>query len=161
MTDIRAVFNAGRVRRWHSNPILSWTSDYLDGHQGRVARLLLALHPRPSERLLVAALTHDDGESGPGDMSAEFKKANPNLRAAVKAAEEETFEKIWGVSPPENGMPKSDVEWLKFADRLDSYMWMMHHRPELAKKDDWIIARNDLMKFATFNGIAHLVEKAI
>lgn len=147
--NIEMIFNAGRVRRWHSDPDMSWTDDYNDGHQGRVARLLLALHPNPCVLLIAAALTHDDGELVAGDMGAVAKRAYPDARAALQVIEDRTTCEMWGIpETPTNCLSPDNLEWLKFADRLDGYMWMMRKASHLAKQADWKITARQLETFA-------------
>lgn len=138
MTDLRAVWNAGRVRRWHTNPDLSWTDDYLDGHQGRVARLLLALHPAPSRALIVAALTHDDGEWAVGDIARPAKEdlaeMEPAAWSRMLACEDEARADVWGDAL---ALQPDQVAWLRLCDRLDAHMWMLANKPKLRKRPDW------------------------
>jgi len=158
---IAAIFNAGRVRRWHKNPDMSWTDDYNDAHQGRVARILLALHPSPSIRLIAAALTHDDGEAGPGDMRGDAKRQWPELRDMVRKLEAETYFKLWKTPPVHESLSTPDREWLKFADSLDAYMWMIHKAPQLAAREDWYIAAVRLLSFAELHGVSNEVKTAM
>ncbi len=37
-----ALYNAGAVRRWHTNPHMAHVVDTIDGHSGRVAKLILS-----------------------------------------------------------------------------------------------------------------------
>lgn len=149
MINLNTIFNAGRVRRWHSNAEMSWTEDYNDAHQGRVARLLLALHPKPSQMLIAAALTHDDGESFTGDMSFDAKKSNPQLRTMLKQAEDAAICVIWGLEEtPHFRLSDDEKEWLEFADRLDSYMWTMHKLPRSLNHTGWARQREELLAFA-------------
>lgn len=152
MIDLQTVFNAGRVRRWHTNPDMSWTDDYNDAHQGRVARIILALHPAPSIFLLAAALTHDDGELRSGDMCVDVKNTNPDVYQQIKEIEDRGSCEIWSRREPhESLLNAQNREWLKFADRLDAYMWMKHRNPKLATRPDWVEAREFLMTFAEEN----------
>ena len=134
MTNLRNIFRAGFVRRWHSDPDLCHTVDRIDGHSARVARIILALHPSPSVALIRAALTHDDGESVTGDMSAVMKRNNPVIAAHLAGAEYIARTDLWGLDPP---ICRVDERWLKFADRLDAYMWASHHAPHIMDRDDW------------------------
>lgn len=143
--NLQAIFDAGRVRRWHSNPDMSHTDDYNDAHQGRVARIILALHPNPSKRLIFAALMHDDGESLTGDFSFEFKRQFPALREQIRIAEHERIVELWGFQAD---LLPTDKKWLKFADCLDSYMWMVHKARHLAYRVDWAEQREWLIKTA-------------
>jgi hypothetical protein len=133
MSNLQTIFRAGFVRRWHANPDLCHTGDRLDGHHARVARIILALHPDPSVALLKAALTHDDGESVTGDIPAPAKDGD-------SAAEHSARCDIWG----DDCFAKLDVielRWLKFADKLDAYMWAKHHAPHSMDIDEWRAAR--------------------
>ena len=134
MTNLTSIFRAGFVRRWHSNPDLCHTVDRIDGHSARVARIILALHPSPSVALIRAALTHDDGESVTGDMSAVMKRNNPFIAAHLARAEGVARRALWGHEPD---LSDTDRDWLKFADRLDAYMWAAHHAPHIMDRDDW------------------------
>lgn len=158
MTSLQAIFNAGRVRRWHKNPALSWTDDYLDGHQGRVARILLALHPKPSAALLAAALTHDDGEAGPGDMACDDKRANPVLAGLIGDLEHAKYVELWQSPPVADALPEADQAWLKFADSLDAYMWASHKAPGETGRNGWPEQRLGLIDFADREGILKIVR---
>ena len=74
---LTALYNAGAVRRWHTNPHMAHVVDTIDGHSGRVAKMILLLHPAPSMALIRAALTHDDGEYAVGDIPGPAKSALP------------------------------------------------------------------------------------
>ena len=134
MTNLNSIFRAGFVRRWHSNPDLCHTVDRIDGHSARVARIILALHPSPSVALIRAALTHDDGESVTGDMSAVCKHGNPQLLSLLARVEYIARTDLWGLDP---NLVLADIQWLKFADRLDAYMWAAHHAPHIMDRDEW------------------------
>ena len=146
MTMLRRIFHAGRVRRWHTNPVLSRTDDYLDGHHARVARIILALHPNPSIHLITAALTHDDGESETGDMPAPFKNSLPDpIRAALDTWEASGRQVVWCEAP--HDLSVDDAAWLKLADRLDAYMWARHHGANMSR-DGWPEARSEITSLA-------------
>ena len=158
MQVLSEIFNAGRVRRWHSNPDMSWTDDYNDAHQGRVARILLALHPEPSALLLAAALTHDDGELEAGDMNRNVKNANHELREMVRDLENQGRIKIWGAIP-ETFLSDKDKKWLHLADRIDGQMWMLHKNPNLMKRNDWIAERVAIEALADALGVLSEVKE--
>lgn len=127
--DLAAIFAAGRVRRWHMNPAMSATADFIDGHQGRVARLILALDPHPTAELLAAALTHDDGEATIGDLSRPAKDAlSPGEGDRLEAAEAEARRRLWGRDWCSMLQPR-DRALLRLADRLDALMWADAHLP--------------------------------
>lgn len=162
--DLQRVFNAGRVRRWHSNPDMSWCEDYNDAHQGRVARLILALHPKPRPLLIAAALTHDDGEIAAGDIGFEAKAANPGFRQMAHALEDKATCEMWGLpagQTPCQSLTTDERAWVKFADQLDSYMWMMHKNPNLQFCDDWCAQWQRLHEFAAQHDIWNQVRQSI
>ena len=139
MTDrMTAAFRAGFVRRWHCNPDLAHTNDRIDGHSGRVARIILMLHPDPSVALLRSALIHDDGESVTGDVKAPTKDANPDMLSWLDEMEATARQEIWG---DDSDLTELECRWLKFADRLDAYMWAKHHAPHALDGDGWPEAR--------------------
>lgn len=146
-TDIQRVFYAGLTTRWHTNPHLAQTCDRLDGHQGRVARLILALFPDASRDLLIAALTHDDGESVTGDIPATYPKSDRH-----KVAEAFAQRDIWG-----SGMPLlsyTDGQRLRLADKLDAYMWAEHHAPAVVLDNgEWSEAWQEIVKLAVELGV--------
>lgn len=126
---IERIFHAGLTHRWHTNPHLAGTTDRLDGHQGRVARLALALFPDASRELLIAALTHDDGESVTGDIPATTGKSIDQL-----FAEKSSRAGIWGAPLK---ISYRDERRLNFCDKLDAAMWMLHFAPDCADQDFW------------------------
>jgi len=146
-TDIQRVFYAGLTTRWHTNPWLAQTCDRLDGHQGRVARLILALWPDASRDLLIAALTHDDGESVTGDIPATYGKTAEQMGAEVLAQNE-----IWG-----SGfqlLARYERERLRLADKLDAYMWAEHHQPhEVMTRKEWSDAWHEITQMAIALGV--------
>jgi hypothetical protein len=127
---LERIFHAGLTRRWHTNAHLNGTCDRLDGHQARVARIILALWPDASRELLIAAMTHDDGEWITGDIPATFGKTAD--QASYEAA---AYITIWG-----NKLPRlSEEDWTKLhlADKLDAYKWAQHHAPQIMEDAEW------------------------
>ena len=143
--DLDLVFAAGRVRRWHGNILMSEVDDRNDAHQGRVARILAALHPSPSYALVMAGLTHDDGELRTGDLNGDVKRANPELREGVRKIENAAKFEIWGKTWT---LTDEEQEWLKFADLLDSYMIMKLHKSQLERRLDWKQHKAKIVAFA-------------
>lgn len=134
--SLHEVFLAGFVRRWHTSPDLAHTGDRIDGHSGRVARIILLLHPDPSVDLLRAALIHDDGESVVGDMKAPTKDKFPVIADALEEMECIARSDLWGLDTIDL-VSGANSRWLKFADRLDAYMWAAHHAPHVMGSDGW------------------------
>ncbi len=119
--------------RWHTNPWLSRTHDRVDGHSARVARIIFALHPKPSMVLIKAALIHDDGEFAVGDVKAPAKDADPVFAGLLADREAVAREGIWGSDAP---LTDDEARWLKFADCLDAWTWARHHRAPM-NRDGW------------------------
>jgi 5'-deoxynucleotidase len=142
--SLHAVFRAGFIHRWHTNPDLCHTNDRVDGHSGRVARLILLLHPNPSRNLIMAALSHDDGEHAVGDMRAPLKDEFPEIADALESLECAVRESLWGEIP----LSVDETDWLKFCDRLDAYMWAQHFAPHVLSDDGWPEARARLQATA-------------
>ena len=159
MRDLTKIYRAGRVRRWHANPDLAHTDDRIDGHSARVARIILARHPAPSFDLIRAALIHDDGESVTGDVPAEAKRMFPALARALKGAEAQAVLRLWGTLPDAN-LTARDLEWMKFADRLDAYMWAQAHRPDILAADGWPEDFDTLTALAAELGVSYALRGA-
>ena len=126
------------TRRWHANPDLSHTSDPVGYHGARMAILAIHLWPDASRDLLISCLTHDLGESVTGDIPWPAKNTSPYLKQELDAMEADAM--------AEMGMCFSlglGIEYrrLKYLDRLDAYLWAMHHKPKLRKRKEWRNAR--------------------
>jgi 5'-deoxynucleotidase YfbR-like HD superfamily hydrolase len=128
------AWRASFVKRWHSNADLCDTVDYIAGHQGRVAILVLRLFPEASRALLVHAITHDQGEAATGDIPYTAKNAHPELRGMIDVFEgrERTAQGFAFVS-----LTEADEKALKLCDWLDAWLWMLRHKPKLATRADW------------------------
>ena len=132
MSKILSIWAACRVRRWHTNWELAGTDDRIDGHSARVQRIILALHPAPTMALMVAALVHDDGEYAVGDIpqpaKAAMRSREPEAWERFEAAEDDALAEVWAESI--DRLPHityRELLWLKFADRLDAYIWAKMH----------------------------------
>ena len=150
-TDIQRVFHAGLTTRWHTNPWLAQTCDRLDGHQGRVTRLILALWPDASRDLLIDALTHDDGESVTGDIPATYDKT-----LEQKADEVNALVDIWngGWGDDFHAFASEDSKRLRLADKLDAYMWAEHHAPAVVLENpEWSEAWQEIVRMAVELGV--------
>lgn len=139
MPKLIDIFAAARVTRWHTHPRLSLTHDPLDGHQGRVARIIMALHPAPSAQLLMAALTHDDGEHVTGDMPGHFKEDFSYGMEWIDEIEQQGREELWG--NVHINVSGENADWLRLADRIDAFMWCGFHAAEELDKPEWKRAR--------------------
>ena len=143
---LNTQFRASLVRRWHTNPDLAQTVDTLAGHGGRVARIILNLWPDASAALLQWALVHDDGESVVGDVPAPAKGAT-----VIHEQERAALDRIWPGLPE---LTPDEYERLRFADRLDAWMWAKHHAPHVQDSDGWPGCRRWLVEQAEALGVA-------
>ena len=142
---LNTQFRPSFVRRWHTNPDLAQTVDTLAGHGGRVARIILKLWPDSSAALLQWALVHDDGESVVGDVPA------PTKRGMDSEQERAALDRIWPGLPE---LTPDEYERLRFADRLDAYMWAKHHAQHTLDSDGWPECRRWLFVRAEALGLA-------
>ena len=133
MSRILAEFRAGRVRRWHTNPWLCHTVDTVADHGARCKHIIKGRYPAASQELLHMATIHDFGEYVTGDVGGPTKDAHPELRAMLERIEKEAREAIFGPDPELSAI---EQRWLKFADRLDPYIWARHHRAPM-DRDGW------------------------
>ena len=156
--NLPAIFRAGSVRRWHCHPELCNTGDRNDGHAARVARIILAMHPAPSLTLVAAALQHDDGESVSGDVPAEAKRRDPLLSDRLHVIETNAIVALWG-DKAATRLNEEERIWLKFADRLDAYMWAFAHAPEIMGEVGWRSDWQAILRSAEALGVkvAHLL----
>ena len=146
MTQWRATF----VRRWHRNPDLADTNDPISGHSARVALLLLNYWPMSSVFAITHALTHDLGEAYAGDVPATIKSDHPELAKELEKVEA-LGAKMMGIENP--NCTAIEVAQVNFCDKLDAYLWMRHHRPQLAGTPDWQASREWLLSEADRLGV--------
>jgi len=146
MTQWRATF----VRRWHRNPDLADTNDPISGHSARVALLLLNYWPLSSVFAITHALTHDLGEAYAGDVPSDIKRQHPELAKELKKVEA-MGAKMMGIEDP--NCTAIEVAQVNFCDKLDAYLWMLHHRSQLADDPDWQASREWLLDKADMLGV--------
>lgn len=146
---LRTKWLASFVRRWHSNPDLGHTVDPIVGHSGRVAIIINHLWPNCRKDLILAAVHHDLPEYLTGDVRSDTKRAHPALDVELAAVEAKVANDL-GIN---FDISSGEQRMLKFADRLDAYWWAMHHKPQLAAQEDWLIAQFNLMDEASVLGV--------
>lgn len=134
MNNILKAWNAGFVRRWHTQPFLVDSDDRNSGHQHRCTILLLLLWPDSSRDSIIDTIRHDQGEVDSGDMARPAKQKNPEIRELLKDVEYTSIE--------QQGLNLCDPSELeirrrKFVDLLDSYLWMLRNRPEIQHRFEW------------------------
>lgn len=132
--DALGVWRDSFTRRWHTNPDMSHTTDFNCSHQGRVALLVLCLFPDAGLDLLRAAITHDQGEAGVGDVAFPVKKKYPDLAERLDQIETEHAQSR-GLAAVE--LSEEDMRRLKICDRIDAVLWMLKCNPALADTPQW------------------------
>jgi len=136
-----SAYRSTMVRRWHTNPHLSHTVDHVGYHGGRMAVLAIMFWPGNAD-LIEACITHDLGEFASGDAPYEAKQYPPLKEALNEIADG------WSV---DNGLDMHlglgvvNAKRLKFLDRADAYLWMMHYARRLRWNADWKEQRQWLM----------------
>ena len=116
---------AGGVLRWHTWPHLK--PETLAEHQWNVARIIYAICPDPSPRLIREALFHDIGEIVSGDTPYPVKANNPTLKTEVDRIENQGRLEMclpWDV-PAHVELELEEKRILKLADMIDMWEWAM------------------------------------
>ena len=112
------AYLATMLRRWHVNPHLNQSGQTL-GHHGAAAAILAhAMWPGDAE-VLWACIAHDLGESATGDVPSPAKRANNTLAIELLIAETNALAAM--------GVSYQPSDRLDIVDRLEAYLWMMHH----------------------------------
>jgi 5'-deoxynucleotidase YfbR-like HD superfamily hydrolase len=133
------LWGSGFVNRWHTHPHpgLRNSQDLTGAHTWRVMILVTMLScdkvAATTEGLLydvMSAMFHDCPEVDTGDVSHPFKRANPAIVTALDKYDAEWFESknvpVFKLTPI-----------VHLADRLDSYLYMLQHAPDLRNKKKW------------------------
>jgi 5'-deoxynucleotidase YfbR-like HD superfamily hydrolase len=137
---MRKLYRSGLVQRYHSNPDLARFGQTNAQHQWGVAVLVLALHPRPSKNLIIAAVLHDVGEIDAGDLSRPFKREHPEFAAAHRSIEESFRDETIGVNLASSfgGLTPTEKDWLKLCDNLESYLFALTFNRSVTETQHWI-----------------------
>lgn len=136
MADRVSLFRqlrAGYCHRWHANPELAGTETVAE-HSARVARILLHFWPNASARLLTAALIHDDGEMGLGDVAGPAKRRDLELARRMDVAEAAQRRKL---GLPEPVLDDFEARALHLADKLAGFCHVKQVRPDVLNWPDW------------------------
>jgi 5'-deoxynucleotidase YfbR-like HD superfamily hydrolase len=142
---------SGRVMRWHTNPRMAGTGDRLDGHHARVAQIIIEVMApeQPSASLLIAALTHDAGEMVVGDLPGPYKSnVAPSVAADHALTEAAARDTIAGPYPD---LTESEATYLRYADRLDAYLFAQHMGMDMMSME-WRICREEIARLAAMLG---------
>lgn len=147
------AWHATFVRRWHAGtaaPYLAHTGDTIGWHGARMAVLARYLWPRCSAELVFACVAHDLGEYLTGDLPQSFKLMMGDVAEELADAEAQVQADM-GMGAT---LHPGEKDRLRFLDRLDAYLWMQHHAPQLASRQEWRDARKWLVEQAEAHGIA-------
>lgn len=130
------------VRNWHRNVYMQHIPDCIMAHGNRCAHLAWKLWPGDKD-LFIACAAHDTGEGGPGDGPYDAKRADPEFKAMMDRKEAEHlaaigFGDITGLDDPR----------VKLMDRLDRYLMVRTHRPDLMETPEWLTARQEIWALA-------------
>jgi len=116
MTDqAKCLWEGGLTRRLHT--VLHLQHYDVAQHSWRMAALLFALHPNPSQKLLWAVLFHDVPERWVGDMPAPAKWNG--LGDALEKAEHKIAKKL----DIDFDLEWEEVLWLKGLDILELFLF--------------------------------------
>ena len=159
--NILRAWNSGFTRRWHSNSMLCDTNDPNSGHQHRCTILLLLFWPDSSRESIIDVLLHDQGEADAGDMPYPLKRDFPEIRKMVAVVEADSIlEQGFKV------VTTTDVESRRrrFVDLVDSFLWMVRHRPQLANEEVWRVQMDEMLsaskELGVFGKYCDLFDKA-
>lgn len=130
------------VQRWHTHPRLAREGQNLGHHQWGCAALIAQLHPEPTTALVLAALFHDVGEAVTGDMPYTAKQRYGDILGPM---EKESQERLTGYR---FHLTDEDNRWIKFVDRLESYLFVKLKSPSVLAEPEWIKCRDWITKEA-------------
>lgn len=152
-----ALWASGFTRRWHMNAAMSCFDDYICGHQGRCAQLVISLYPDHTIELLRAAATHDAAESRVGDLSRPFKECGGDL-VKLHAALESKVLAAMGLA---QDLSLFDALRLQLVDYLDAFLFVQLRHPAEAGRNGWPEARAWLMDQSRLMGCGDAVAAVL
>lgn len=158
MNNILKAWNAGLVRRWHTQPELCDTVDYDSGHQQRCTILLLLFWPDSTRDAIIDVITHDQGECDAGDMAAPAKRAHPTIRELLDSVE---LTSIREQGFDFHNITELELRRRKFVDLLDSYVWMLRNKPRMRRKIEWQVQLQSLFIQADALGVSYVFDQYI
>lgn len=140
---IKQAWRAGHVRRWHTSPEMASVVDTDSAHQHRCWVLWWFLFPDAPLEEGQEVLTHDMGEWQTGDIPPHGKLFFPDVHEIENIAR-----KAIGLE-----MVPHNADRVLFVDKLDAYLMVQLHRPDLLATGEWRAARKFLDDRAKALGI--------
>lgn len=150
MTNVRTHHATGQTVRYHTNPVMSRLHQTDADHTWGVCMIIVSLHPNPSRNLLGQAIVHDCGEKWAGDLSYPFKRRYVNL-ATMHANAETELSLAHGI--PQFNLTAEEVDWLRFADRLECHLFAEIYHPWMTKDPSWELTKKQILQTAQRLGI--------
>jgi 5'-deoxynucleotidase YfbR-like HD superfamily hydrolase len=136
MPNLKTIYCAGLVQRYHTNPWLARFGQTNAAHQGHAVQLLLLLFPNATHRLIRAVALHDVGERLAADLPAGIGRKYPALKEAHAAADAEARAELLG-DDPVAALTSYERRILKFIDQLEPIFFMLTHAPQARYHDGW------------------------
>lgn len=125
LNRLRILYNAGRVKRFHTNSTLAYhsISTHVYGTICLAVELCAIAGESPTD-VILALLYHDAAESMTGDTPAPIKRDVPALKNALGAAEDVFDVKVGtGVE-----LTEWEIQVVKMCDVLDGMMTCVYER---------------------------------
>lgn len=120
--DMNAIYNTGRVRRFHTTDLPAQTIGH---HSWGVALIVARIYPAPHlvpSHLFMAALTHDCAEAYTGDLPAPVLREHPELKLVMDGIER-TYNKSMGI---DYELTEREKHILRWADVLECFLYAEH-----------------------------------
>lgn len=121
---VEFIYKGAKTKRFHTADTL--TTQTVGEHSFGVAWLVVLLRPSARKELILAALSHDLAEHVVGDVSSVAKRAYPELKAALDAAEGTVLKQH--SLDFETGLTDDEVRVLKVADLMDGMLFCVRER---------------------------------
>lgn len=146
--SILTMWESGFVNRWHTHPDprLRNAQDTTAAHSQRVLTLLIllftvdAIDSHQAARVWQSALWHDADEWFIGDVSHPAKRALHTMRTALAEGADVFWKDHVGLPAPQI-TPEIEI-----CDRLDSYLFVGRHAPDLLGTPEWQRMRKHIVE---------------
>ena len=153
-SNLKEIYTAGRVTRYHAEPILNLFCQTDADHTWGCLALLYLLNPAPSDALVRNVLWHDVGERWTGDSPGPAKHRYPELRDLLHKIETHALNEQGIVLPD---LTEEEGKWLKLVDSLESHLWMTMHDPKAAQNEGFQNQWNAIVKLSEQLGVTEQI----